>query len=89
MVMRLVLLCLSVLVFCADSPAQSKWLKVRVGNELSVKFPEQPNVDSKPDRRLTLYVFKSHGSECMFSVVVREDATADYARIRKLPNSER
>jgi hypothetical protein len=83
--MRQFILCLTLLIISIYSFAQSEWVKKKVGTELSISFPQEPNTDAKPERRLTLYTFKSDESDCMFSVVVRGKAIPDFERINALP----
>jgi hypothetical protein len=68
--------------------AQSNWVTTRVGNELSVKFPNNPNSDTKPEKRLTMYTTTTGNGNCYFTVVVRKQAINDYDRIKRLPSKE-
>lgn len=68
--------------------AQSNWVTTRVGNELSVKFPNNPNYDTKPEKRLTMFTTTTGNDNCYFTVVVRNQAINDYNRIKKLSIKE-
>lgn len=68
--------------------AQSNWVTTRVGSELSVKFPSNPDTDTRPERRLTMYTTSTGNGNCYFTVVVRKQAINDYHRIKGLPLSE-
>jgi len=71
------------------SLSQTGWFKQRVGNELSVSFPQKPSSDSKPEKRLTLFVFKADNSGCMYTVLLRENAMTNYEKVKNLPLPEK
>ncbi|MGJ7030029.1 hypothetical protein [Niabella hirudinis] len=68
--------------------SQTNWVKTKVGSELSVKFPNKPFVDTKPERRLTMFTTSKSNDNCSFTVVVRKQVIKDYDRISKLSLSE-
>lgn len=87
--MRLLFLFLSLLINSINSFAQTEWVMVRVGNELSVNFPQEPKTDLKPERRLSLYTFRDTETDCIFSVLVRGNAMPNYERIKGLSSQEK
>lgn len=82
--MKRLISCSLVLVLSTVSDAQSSWVSKNVGSNLVVRFPNEPNYDSKPERRLLLYTVKSGSSNCMFTVMVRSNAMPNYNDIKNL-----